>query len=1202
MLTAMSASAALNITERTAPVLDYSTLPALPAPVKSELATDGATVQYYYNTGLNAYFADANNWKTRATALVERGMQIKLTPTTDGCYAIENYVTKFSEWRKTFAGGPTDIWTDNKTGANCDAWSVKVNADGTFTLANEAAAAGAVLGGVVGDVCTLGTNEATEVGTYLNLYVAETENFHYTWYAVSETDYAANITEREPIVTKRDELKAEYDSLTVVYNAAVALYNALNEADAAGVAGLDEYVAVYNNAASTTEELEKTTVAVNDAIAAAAAGTATADKPADLTNKLANPTLDENVSGWSGTGMAHGYASGEHYNKTYDTYQTLENMPAGVYALGLTGYYRAGNSGPSWDHFKANTGKNALLYAIDKKADAAANDTLTSPICNIYQGITPNNSFEGNESQMVVGEDTYYVPNNMETAKKYFDAGYYKDNKVFFQVSEGTAQLGVKKETTIGGDWTMFGDFTLTYYGAGADAYTLWYGELLKNVTTYSEEDQITGSVLEAFNTAVTEAKNVTVTNMEEVMANYAKVEEAQKVVEANVAAWTEYMFQYAEAQKAAANGELAGPSMDALNDYLFDAEDIVNEKSLNNEELIAEAEKLKNMIAEAIQNSIQPGTVYDQLKNTDFSEGNKYWTSNATAINSSAKCAESYDQESFDIYQTVENAPVGIYTVSVQAFGRALRGDDAWKKYYDPTTGEKLPNVEPIGAYIYMNDNKTTLPNVFEYPVANEMEEEKPIHIYKDVMSDLYVDPNGEYVYPNTMAQAGVAFQQGEDVYKVETFGLVAKKGDALRIGVKGSTRKPISPTWAIFTNFKLVFWGTQTDKVAPRLKDIIDAIDLTAPMGADVIEKATALKTAGEAAYAATPQDGKVMFDALAEILHYNDSITTSVALFAELNEAIVALQEYAPEAPNAKVKDEAIAYAEDVNKNIATYKNADAEEAIAKLAEYMTKLSYPADYDKASDDNAADFTGVLKSPSFEKDGTNSIEGWTVAKGNYNFGNDDTQKAALALEFYQNEFDMYQTIPVPNGTYMVTVKAFARNSGGAQADYELWAAGTPTTAMLYAVSADETKSVALEHQASDNNASTEALGGASYTHDELTFYVPNSMTEFRAFVDDNAERYLNKLYIKVTDEKLTIGFKGTTSQEWVIMDDVTLTYYGTNSTLNIEGVENFETPAKVEFFQINGTQAAALKKGFNIVRMTDANGNVKVKKVIVK
>lgn len=100
--------------------------------------------------------------------------------------------------------------------------------------------------------------------------------------------------------------------------------------------------------------------------------------------------------------------------------------------------------------------------------------------------------------------------------------------------------------------------------------------------------------------------------------------------------------------------------------------------------------------------------------------------------------------------------------------------------------------------------------------------------------------------------------------------------------------------------------------------------------------------------------------------------------------------------------------------------------------------------------------------------------------------------------------------------------------------------------------------------------------------------------------------DAYINKVALKVADgESLKIGIRHAKTDgraDWVIMDNWTLTYYGKNSTAT--GVDNVVAgePAKVEIFNTNGMKTKGFSHGVNIIRMTDAEGNVTVKKVNVK
>lgn len=58
------------------------------------------------------------------------------------------------------------------------------------------------------------------------------------------------------------------------------------------------------------------------------------------------------------------------------------------------------------------------------------------------------------------------------------------------------------------------------------------------------------------------------------------------------------------------------------------------------------------------------------------------------------------------------------------------------------------------------------------------------------------------------------MAFSKG--MYTATSFGVVAKKGDVLRLGVKGNSSQG-NDSWAIWDNFKMTFQGTNVDVVKP-------------------------------------------------------------------------------------------------------------------------------------------------------------------------------------------------------------------------------------------------------------------------------------------------------------------------------------------------------------------------------------------------
>ena len=151
-----------------------------------------------------------------------------------------------------------------------------------------------------------------------------------------------------------------------------------------------------------------------------------------------------NNTGWDGTGFIfQSYTDAEHYNKTFDTHQTVYGLDNGWYILTVNGFYRNGVNDDT-------TSKLATLYAND----AAIPVRLRSSI-----GLT--------DLQTATGLTAY--PNNMRDAETAFLAGLY-GNMLKVYVSDGTLTFGVRKSVAKTYDWAIFDDFRLFYLGSSASS------------------------------------------------------------------------------------------------------------------------------------------------------------------------------------------------------------------------------------------------------------------------------------------------------------------------------------------------------------------------------------------------------------------------------------------------------------------------------------------------------------------------------------------------------------------------------------------------------------------------------------------------------------------------------------------------------------------------------------------------------------
>ena len=1107
--------------------------------------------------------------------------------TWDGVtYLFQAYVPIKARWDEVWFG-TTDsvtVWNDRQNSAASNlsfVWNIEPQSNGAIRIKASDRADGIIKATeavhCVGYLGVLASRANDEIYFCGNI----AEDTYVDWYFVTEADFQNS---------NLNEFSAQMD----IYNTAMKLKAAIEqaEADCPGI-DLAGPKAVYDNTGSTKEELLAAIDAVAAAVVAYNSSNASVDNPADLSGLITNSTFDTvgDFTGWSGTAFGAGgttAACAEQYAKTFDSWQEITSAPKGVYMLKVDGYYRAGSAANSYQLFKTNdAAQNACcLYAVNGE------DSVETAVMNIFKGIEPNTSIgSGDKSSVTDGDYTYYVPNTMASAVEYFEAGYYKDNKVMFGVTEDAFKIGVYKNTTISTDWSIFDNFTLTYYGNAAEAYQMWMDSYMAALPDYSSIEYVTASYIEAFNEAA--SQYATAGDYATVIANMKAVAAAAIPLAENVEAWNDLLEAIEKAKDVCNNEEIEGEYADLLADYIdFDVEDILAVKELTTEELIAEKEKIEKMTQDAVENCLKEGADFTSyLVNPDFENGSTGWTGVYAIGGNSNHCCESYGETSFDTYQEVKGAPVGLYEIRVQGFYRKNRDETAWLQYYD-SEGNVLENPVESQAYVYLNDNKTKLKCVFE----------EPVDVDEVYTSGAWTDPNGEYWYPNDMSSASEAFAEG--MYVSKAYGLVAQKGDVMRIGAKGTTNPDGSAnTWAIWDDFKLTYRGYNAKLMKPLLQEAVENIDLSKPMGADVIDAAKAAKAAGEEAL--TQDDGKVMFAALSAIFAINDRIETSVALFeslAEKNEALV--EAISISESSEGIKEQALTLYSEIADAIAagTYTDAQAQEAIEKIAAMMIQLKIPAGYEDATDDNPVDFTCVVSTPGFDKDGTNSVEGWTIegTASGYNFGNDDTQKSALALEFYEKgDYDMYQTFTgLPNGTYKVECKAFYRN-GYTDGDFTSYQNGEKGLANMYAWAGGDSIDNSICLLAS--GAMVEDPGvGTTVTETDGTF-VPNDMVSAVCFFDN--DKYFNGIYVKVTDGTLRFGMKQTESISggWLIMDNWTLTYYGAQSKhavgpINYNGLTgDANGDGSVDVSDITAIAAYILGNepdGFNAAN-ADANGD---------
>ena len=1249
----------------------YKTTATLPS------AADGEEL-YFYNVGTHMFWTSGNNWATRAsltsadgqsngnpTSEGVKGSAIYFVPTSaatalgEDVVEIKNYMHRDSKFMSAFGGNAfDDIWTDND-GRDDRFWKIIDQGNGTYRLQNVLKQKELFVGWT-----------PDYADTRLYFLAANAEGACIDWKLVSPAAYEAWYAS---LPENAFDQIVEWRAAASLYNTAMDLKKALDQAEAIG-AKVDDQLTVYNNTESTAAQLTEAITKVKEAIQARekemeeeALGKATAADPKSATSFITNPDCVSSLTeGWtaaSGTdnfGAYNGKENAELYDKAkINVYQKIQGLPNGVYAVGVNAFYRAGNSTDAWTNFQANNeaSRYAKLFAFN------GSDSLFTAICSPYKDAPTAKAGVGDE---VNGGSPYYIPNNMVAAEHYMhNLGLYK-NTVFSNVEDGTLTIGLFKNQKVGADWLIVDDWSLTYYGAGADAYQLWSDtELAKNAYTPAEGALYTESYLAAL-TAATTSKAAA--SKAEVEANIAAAEAARADLNENMALWSDWKKLVEEASKMAYADEYQDfdEILDVM-EYADPAEDdalykpIEAAHNLDNAALAAEIEKLNNMmeaVKEAVKNAIQPGqdVTNKLLVNPTFNmldgdtEKPQYgWSGWGNTTNgmpttgglhlSDVKnredynlTAEAWSAKEFDLYQEVANAPVGVYEIEVQGFFRYGR-DDAGKQAYQ---AQEVDYVKKGGApvYVYLNDVKTPFMNIYDEPsqgqefYATMAEVDETTGEYKKGENGVYqwrgipysvqnypanAEVPDEY-YPNGMTSAALAFSAG--LYKQTAKSLIAKKGDKMRIGVKGSTQLPENgDCWVIWDNFKLTYLGFEVASVKPLLEDAIEAANknLEKHFGTDL--RATLLEKLDAAQALLNSEDGRAMFNATSELVAVD--VDGSVALFEKLETAVNDMQNFAgaqSDVADGNVVNAAYELGEEISLKLETFKMSDTEanEYLDKIAEMVDKLKIPAGMENASDDNEVDVTAFITNPRYSE---NNNDGWA---------GDGPSVSYHEAEMFNKNFDYYQDLEgLLPGTYMVSLQGFYRAGGhGPANDYNTWLENPEANnnAILYVNAGGNTNQTALKRLCTEMiqlAAGEEISGGwAAAKTDTLSwepdtvvqhYIVPNNMEEAeKAFLSEDPDYNYsgNEVIFKVGDDgKARIGVKKTAllENDWTLWSNWKLTYYGKNSSkeTGILSATSEGRVVKTEYFSLSGSRLKNAR-GLVIVKQTMSDGRVRVIKKV--
>ena len=496
---------------------------------------------------------------------------------------------------------------------------------------------------------------------------------------------------------------------------------------------------------------------------------ATAVQPVDATFFIQDPNFGRNntrVSAWVGDPVKGGDVTNfcaEKWNTNFDIYQDLTGLVNGYYKVTVQGYYRAGNGGAT------GMEQNAYLYAGDK----------STALMNINTE-AGNAVFQGGNVSDVAGMGI--VPNDMTTASKAFTAGLYADNSITVQVTDGTLRIGVKKETQIEFDWTIFDNFELTYYGTEEPPMVAPGAYYMKNIGA--------GKYLVAANSWGTQASfGVHGLDVQVAFAN------GKYTIDTNVSngGANHFLGTNGYVDSPAAEWTLVelgdgifAITADGTNFIGYDGSSSVMSITLTDAasanaqwQFVTKDELLKSLSAASMMNPVD-ATFFIQGQNFGRNDGRNTAWQGAPAIggDNANMNAEKWNCN-FDVYQDLAGLPNGFYKVSAQGYYRAGNGG--------ATSMEQ-------NAYLYAGEASTPLMNI-------------NAHAGNAIFNGGNVsDVPGMGIVPNNMATASTAFSAG--LYADNSVFAQVTDG-TLRIGIKKDVL--IGADWTIFDNFELAYYGAE-------------------------------------------------------------------------------------------------------------------------------------------------------------------------------------------------------------------------------------------------------------------------------------------------------------------------------------------------------------------------------------------------------
>ena len=171
----------------------------------------------------------------------------------------------------------------------------------------------------------------------------------------------------------------------------------------------------------------------------------------DLTFLIENADFTESTEGWS-LDPTRNFGAVEFYEKTFDFYQILPNMPSGKYQYTVDAFQRPGEPSEVYTAYTNGTNNvNAVMYI----------NSTSQKIKHVVEG---QQSASISNGEFTTADNTY-IPNTMEAGSNYMARNKY-NNVMQGEFPAGNLRIGLRGTVSNTYYWTMADNFKLYYLGS----------------------------------------------------------------------------------------------------------------------------------------------------------------------------------------------------------------------------------------------------------------------------------------------------------------------------------------------------------------------------------------------------------------------------------------------------------------------------------------------------------------------------------------------------------------------------------------------------------------------------------------------------------------------------------------------------------------------------------------------------------------